>query len=88
MARHICPNRFSAEGNKGGSFITLDETGREGIVRLRVGNHCVVTIDQEIGVVALAQILTAAKDHGFRAIIEKAIPEWGYEGTPEWVGPF
>ena len=88
MARHTCPNRFSADGNNGGSFVTLDETGRDGVVRLRVGNHCVITVDQEISVVALAQVLTFAKDRGFKEILTEAFPEWGYEGIPDWVGAF
>lgn len=88
MGRHVCPNRFSAEGNNGGSFVTLDETGKDGVVRLRVGNHCVQTVDQEISVVALAQVLTWAKDRGFRNIMKDAIPEWGYDEVPEWAEPF
>lgn len=89
MAKHVCPNRFSAEGNNGGSFITLDDTGKDGVVRLRVGNHCVITVDQEISVVALAQVLTSAKDRGFAAIMKEAVPEWGYgDAIPQWMEPF
>lgn len=90
MAKHQCPNRFSGEGNNGGSFVSIDETGRDGVVRLRVGNHCVITIDQEIGVVALAQILTSAKDQGFEKLLKLGFGEWGYSDTPlpKWVGPY
>lgn len=89
MAKHQCQNRFSGEGNNGGSFVTIDPTDREDVVKLRVGNHCVITIDQEIGIVALAQILTFAKDKGFDGILKAEFYKWGYyEGIPAWVGPF
>ncbi|MFT4056884.1 MAG: hypothetical protein QM681_20430 [Novosphingobium sp.] len=90
MAKHQCANRFSGEGNNGGSFVTISETDRDDVVRLRVGNHCVITIDQEIGVVALAQILTSAKDQGFEAILKAGFGQWGYgdQSLPTWVGPY
>jgi hypothetical protein len=89
MARHICPNRFSGEGNNGGSFVTIDETGTDGVVRLRVGCHCVITVDQDISVVALAQILTTAKDEGFEGMMKRGFSAFEYhEGIPNWALPF
>lgn len=89
MAKHQCPNRFAGEGNNGGSFVTIDETGRDGVVRLRVGNHCVITIDQEISVVALAQILTGAKDIGFAKMMKEGFSGWDYhDPVPTWAEPY
>ena len=47
---------------------------------IAVGETCVHTVDQEISVVALAAILTWAKDRGFQAICDEYY-ESGY-GTP------
>jgi hypothetical protein len=89
MAKHTCINRYSGEGNNGGSFITIDETNRDDVIRLRVGNHCAITIDQEISVVALAQILTSAKDIGFEKMLNEGFKAWGYEDNiPDWARPF
>jgi hypothetical protein len=50
------------------------------MVHLQVGETCIRTIDQQISVVALAAILTAAKDRGFQTVVDEYI---GYSGgTP------
>lgn len=70
------------EGNKGGSYIQIDEI-QEGIIRLQVGESCVHTIDTEISVVALAAILTAVHDgSGGRGFVEFLRENWH---SPEWV---
>ena len=88
MAKHVCTNRFYGEGNNGGSFVDFSETDNPGTVRMRIGNHCVITIDQEISAVALAHILTAAKDEGFAAVLKRTAPEWDYSEIPSWFHPF
>lgn len=70
--KHVCPNRGAFEGNNGGSFIEIDATEKEGIIRLRVGETCVMAVDQEISVVGLAAVLAWAKREGF----EKIAQEW------------
>jgi len=63
------PQSIHVEGNNGGSYIQIEETETEGMVRLEVGETCVVTIDREISVCALAAILTWCKDYGFEEIL-------------------
>lgn len=66
------PDTLTVEGNNGGSFVTLDKGGMPpGMVRLKVGETCVYTVDQEISVVALAAILTWCKDRGFQKIVDE-----------------
>lgn len=60
------------EGNKGGDYVQITETDREGVVHLEVGQCCVVTIDEEVSVMTLASILTIAKDKGFEAVLREA----------------
>ncbi len=73
------------EGNNGGSFVSIDPTDSEGVIRLRVGHDCVIRIDTEISVFALAAILGRARDIGFRKMIEDEYADQG--GIPEWCGP-
>lgn len=40
--KHVCANRFHAEGARGGAYIELDEAEQEGFVSLGVGWSCVV----------------------------------------------
>lgn len=70
MSRHICPNRIHAEGNSGGSYISMEDIG-DGKVALDVGETCVQTVRQEVSVVDLAVILTWAKDYGFQKILDE-----------------
>ncbi len=58
------------EGNNGGSFVALRETDRAGIVRLEVGETCVVTIDEEVSVVGLSAVLTIVKKIGWDKFIK------------------
>ena len=59
------------EGSNGGSYIDISDAAEKGVVHLEVGETCVCTVDQEIGVAALAQILTWAKDYGFQKILDE-----------------
>lgn len=61
--------QLEVQGGNGGSFVAIEEESDEGMVRLRVGETCVVTIDRRISVRALAVILTRAKDIGFEKLI-------------------
>ena len=75
--------RLTIEGNKGGSYITIETTSREDVVRLQVGHDCVNRIDQEVNVWLLAEILAKAKEFGFDKIAEDV-----FDGeVPEWVKP-
>lgn len=62
---------ISVEGNNGGSYVRIEELEADGMVRLEVGETCVVTIDQEISVCALAAVLTWAKDLGFEEVLRE-----------------
>lgn len=64
------------EGNRGGSYITLTETSI-GMVRLEVGETCVITVNQEISVAGLAAVLTYCKDRGFQQIIDEYLARGG-----------
>ena len=78
---HVCPNRCHVEGNNGGSFVSIDETDREGIIRLQVGETCVMAVDQEISVVGLAAILAWANKEGFEKIAQEY---WRGAGPSIW----
>lgn len=52
------PIYVEVEGNKGGSYVRLMKASAEGMVHLEVGESCVVTVQQEISVAALAIVLT------------------------------
>lgn len=80
MVKHACPNACFAEGNNGGSYVTMRDDGREGFVFLEVGETCVRTVKMEISVVALAAILTWAKNHG----LEKILDEYWPDRKPGW----
>lgn len=80
MAKHICPQSCSVDGNNGGSYVTMRDDGREGFVYLEVGETCVRTVQAEISVVALAAILTWAEEYGFEKILE----EYGYDKSRGW----
>lgn len=84
--KRVYPVGLNIEGNKGGSFISIDPTERDDVVRLRVGHDCVHRIDTKISVFALAAILAHAKDIGFRKMIED---EYSYQSgkIPDWCGP-
>lgn len=86
MGRHICPQVASVEGNNGGSYVTLRDDGREGFAYLEVGETCVRMVQAEISVVALAAILTWAKDYGFEKILNEYWPDrepgWGIDQDP------
>ena len=67
---------IEVEGNNGGSYVRIEEV-REGVVELSVGETCVTTVKQEISVVALAGILTRARDIGFRKMLQEL--DWSPE---------
>lgn len=79
------PYRFDecyAEGNKGGSYVRLRRSDTEGMVHLEVGETCVHTVNQEISVVALAAILTAARNEGFQEVVNRYLGSPGGTGCP------
>lgn len=61
------PTYVNVEGARGGSYVHLEQSEREGYCRVEVGHSCVVTVDCELPVTWLAAILTNAKDVGFRS---------------------
>ena len=77
--------RFHVEGNKGGSYVTLEPI-RDGVLRLGVGDSCVVAINSlEISVVALAALLTSAHDQRIPSALRSTIgfpEEWIDEKPP------
>lgn len=79
--KHTCPNRVSVQGNNGGSYVELSDERDlpNGMAYLEVGETCVRTVAQPISVVALAMILTWAKDYGFQKIVDNYCQNEGYE---------
>lgn len=74
-------SKACVEGNKGGSYIILQELDEEGLCRLEVGETCVTTISDKFSVVQLAAILTWAERYGFQRILNEygngCFAEWG-----------
>lgn len=62
MAKHKCPNRFSGEGARGGSFFEIEETW-EGHTHLSVGHSCVIVHNADIPVTWLAELIAIATEH-------------------------
>ena len=83
------PDHFEAEGNNGGSFVRIsharDDKFRviEGMVRLEVGETCIVTVQQDISVVGLAAILTRCKDIGFQKVVDEYLGTTAAGGCPK-----
>lgn len=82
------PDWIEIEGSRGGSFVRLqkawDDKGRiiDGMARLEVGETCVVTVQQEISIAALAIVLTAAKDRGFQKVVDEYLATPAGSGCP------
>lgn len=64
-AKHTStPSMCSVEGNKGGSFVTIEQVSEE-TVRLEVGHECVMRISgKRFLVTDLASTLAWAYEHG------------------------
>lgn len=62
---------LEVDGNKGGSYVRLGSTEREGFCALEVGETCVVTVRQELPVAWLAAVLTYACDEGWETILQR-----------------
>lgn len=77
VTRWVRDDEFTTDGNNGGSYVTIRQTGTEGMVQLEVGETCVVTVDQRISVAALAAILTQAKDDGFQNVVDRYLQRGG-----------
>lgn len=73
------PQSVEVEGNKGGSYIILRKSEREGWCFLEVGETCVRTMSEEVPVAWLAVVLTIAKDKGFESIVRD------YGASDEWI---
>lgn len=83
------PDWFEADGNRGGSFVRLSKVwnddfraAKEGMVRLEVGETCIVTVQQDISVAGLAAILTRCKDVGFQKIVDEYLATPNAGGCP------
>lgn len=63
MAKHICQNRFSGEGARGGCFIEIGPGEKEGSARLTAGWSCVIVHDKDIPVTWLSEIIAVATGH-------------------------
>ncbi len=77
------PKRICVEGNNGGSFVEITETDMEGVIRLRVGHDCVISIDREVSVFNLAATL----DQVGRKSFEGPVSEMYAGEIPDWAGP-
>jgi hypothetical protein len=62
--KHVCPNKFYAEGARGGCYFEIDASDKEGFAHLNVGWSCVVVHDKEIPITWLAEIIAIATGHG------------------------
>lgn len=61
--KHNCPNRFQGDGARGGCFVEIEATEREGIANLQVGWSCVVVHRQDIPISWLSEIIAIATAH-------------------------
>lgn len=70
---------FSVEGNNGGDYLTIAETDTEGIVRLEVGQCCVVIADTQMPVMLLTALFTALATEPEKAqsLIRQLWPGYG-----------
>lgn len=57
MVRH--PDSLEIEGNNGGHFIRIERTKEYGMCRIEVGSECVVTVQDETSVTALAHAMAS-----------------------------
>lgn len=81
MAKHKCTNEYHGEGARGGCYVRLSATNKEGVALLDVGHSCVVVHSKPIHVTWLAELIgiaTLHKDgvHGF-------LKEHGYAGNDD-----
>jgi len=58
---HVCENRFTGEGARGGCFFEIDNA--EGPVAMRVGWSCVIVHDGAIPVSWLSEVIAIATGH-------------------------
>lgn len=63
MARHVCLNRFAGEGARGGCYLEIESSDREGVAQLDVGWSCVGVHRGEIPVSWLSEIIAIATGH-------------------------
>jgi len=55
---------FHVEGNNGGDYLKLKETGEEGMIHLEIGHCCVITFKGEVPVEVLTSMLSQIFDSG------------------------
>lgn len=82
---HVCPNRFHAEGARGGAYIEVDEYEcPEGHIRLDVGWSCVVVHSDNVPVPVtwIAEVIAIATAH--KGGIAGFLAEQGYGGGESW----
>ena len=60
---HVCSNAFRGEGARGGCYVEIAATDKEGIASLDVGWSCVVVHRKEIPVSWLSEVIAIASDH-------------------------
>jgi len=63
MAKHVCRNAYHGEGARGGCFVEIEQTDREGFAVLDVGWSCVIVHRGEIPVSWLSEIIAIATGH-------------------------
>jgi hypothetical protein len=63
MPRHQCRNAYHGEGARGGCFVEIEATDREGIAYLHAGWSCVIVHQREIPVSWLSEIIAIATAH-------------------------
>lgn len=61
--KHVCPNHFNGEGARGGCYVSIYGTDREGVANLAVGWSCVTVHHGDIPVSWIAEIVAVASGH-------------------------
>jgi hypothetical protein len=62
-AVHVCPNRFTAEGARGGCIFEIEPSERKDFARLGVGWSCVMVHDGDIPITWLSEVVAIATAH-------------------------
>lgn len=63
MAKHVCRNAYYGDGAKGGCFLEIQPSEREGFAVLDAGWSCVIVHRGEIPVSWLSEIIAIATGH-------------------------
>jgi hypothetical protein len=63
MRKHRCKNEYRGEGARGGCFVQVTASTKEGIALLDVGHSCVVVHNKFIPVTWIAEVVAIASLH-------------------------